>query len=170
MKRTSLCRLYVISSGLPRGGSGKSFFLFASVMSPPPFIARGECEGARGAPCCHRGSVVHDPPGFCAPSYGLSGDGPGGRSTPLGSGVLVGRSTATSGANVQGQLYFSYNGVAVIFNNARRPVRRLLSPSPQQRGLLRERGRKLDRRLRARECPTTNHPRSMPGSTPWSSG
>ena len=28
------------------------------------------------------------------------------------------RSTATSGANVQGQLYFSYNGVAMI-NNAR---------------------------------------------------
>ena len=46
----------------------------------------------------------------------------------------MGRSTATSGTNVQGQLYFSYNGVAVISNNARRPVRRLLSPSPQQEG------------------------------------
>ena len=149
MKRTSLYSLYVIPHRC-----------LSSVEN-----ARGE----RGPRCC-RGSVVHDLPGFCAPSYGPSGDGLGGRSTPLGSGVLVGRSTATSGVNVQGQLYFSYNGVAVIFNNVRRPVRRLLSPSPQQRGLLRERGRKLDCRLRARECPTTNHPRSMPGSTPWSSG
>ena len=150
LKRTSLYSLYVIPH-----------CRLSSVEN-----ARGE----RGAPRCCRGIVVHDLPGFCAPSYGPSGDGPVGRSTPLGIGLPMGRSTATSGTNVQGQLYFSYNGVAVIFNNARRPVRRLLSPSPQQRGLLRERGRKLDRRLRARECPTTNHPRSAPGSTPWSSG